>query len=292
MEICVYLCLCFAPLIIYLGMMLLWSVPERICPRSYPVKPICTTLSCVRCSRNIISLKRAKTFVENGLLFSSKKIKNAISNSINVENELLFRMPGLSSRSIWTSNHWKSNIAKDIQKLEENHTTIKLACLQVLKNASMWQRKDDASSGGNWFIYPLLKNGLWCDDYCNLESELMEIIHSLISTMHKCAFGNIYFSLLPPKTKIQSHRGPTNIRLKCHLALEVPKDNESCFLTVSDEKIYWEEGKCLVFDDSLPHSATSNSLKEDRIALILDFWHPSLSTSEKRIIRRAFPQTE
>uniref|UniRef100_A0AC34GGC3 Aspartyl/asparaginy/proline hydroxylase domain-containing protein n=1 Tax=Panagrolaimus sp. ES5 TaxID=591445 RepID=A0AC34GGC3_9BILA len=179
-----------------------------------------------------MALNRAKTFVEKALLFSSGRVKNAISSSLNNENALLFRIPDLSSRSLWTPNFWGSNITDDIQKLEDNHATIKLACLKVLKNASIWQRKDDGA-GGTWFIYPLLKNGFWCDEYCNVEPELMEIIHSLNSIMHKCVFGSIYFSLLPPKTKIQNHLEPTNIRLKCHLGIEVPKEEEACFLTTA-----------------------------------------------------------
>uniref|UniRef100_A0AC35F1T8 Aspartyl/asparaginy/proline hydroxylase domain-containing protein n=1 Tax=Panagrolaimus sp. PS1159 TaxID=55785 RepID=A0AC35F1T8_9BILA len=272
--------------------MLLWSLPERVCCKIYPVKPICTKVLCIRCPINIAVLNRAKSFVERALLFSSERVKEAVSSSLNNENSLLFRIPNLSSRSIWTSDNWGTNILADIEKLEENHTTIKLACLTVLKNASMWQRKDDGA-GANWFIFPLLKNGFWCDEYCNLEPDLMEILHSLKSIMHKCAFGNIYFSLLPPKTKIQKHFESTNVRLKCELTLEIPREKESCFLTtVTNEKIFWEEGKCVVFDDSLLHSITNTSLKEDRIALILDFWHPSISDFEKTIIQRAFPQTE
>ena len=63
----------------------------------------------------------------------------------------------------------------------------------------------------------------------------MEILHSLDSIMNGCAFGNIFFSMLPAKSIIQVHRGPTNIRLRCHLGLEIPQDLDSCFLIVDDQ---------------------------------------------------------
>ncbi len=39
----------------------------------------------------------------------------------------------------------------------------------------------------------------------------------------------------------------------------------------------WEEGKVIVFDDSFEHEVWNDS-KQERIVLLLNFWHPDLSS--------------
>jgi len=48
-------------------------------------------------------------------------------------------------------------------------------------------------------------------------------------------------------THIESHRGPTNIRVRCHLGVKVPDGD--CAIRMGEEIRRWKEGKCLVFDD-------------------------------------------
>ena len=50
-------------------------------------------------------------------------------------------------------------------------------------------------------------------------------------------------------------------------------------MKVGGETRRWQEGKCLVFDDSLEHEAW-NLAPEPRIVLIIDFWHPDLTPAE------------
>lgn len=102
----------------------------------------------------------------------------------------------------------------------------------------MW-RKNQETNGTNWFIYPLMMQGTWLEENCGDDPELMEIIHSLSSTMTDCCFGNIFFSMLPAKSKIETHRGPTNIRLRCHFGLEVSEDKFSCFMKVDEQVNYF-----------------------------------------------------
>lgn len=81
-----------------------------------------------------------------------------------------------------------------------------------------------------------------------------------------------------------SHHGPTNKKLRCHLPLFVPRDDntgESCaWIRVGDEKVYFEEGQCIIFDDSYEHEAGNDHHTKSRIVLIFDVWHPDLSSTE------------
>ena len=50
-------------------------------------------------------------------------------------------------------------------------------------------------------------------------------------------------------------------------------------MRVGSETRSWEEGKCLVFDDSFEHEVW-NAGQGTRIVLVLDVWHPDLTGAE------------
>jgi Aspartyl/Asparaginyl beta-hydroxylase len=89
--------------------------------------------------------------------------------------------------------------------------------------------------------------------------------------------GLCYFSCLGPTTTIAPHRGSTNMRLRCHLGIEVPA--AGCGIKVGNVERTWEVGRSIVFDDSFEHEAW-NSSSQRRVVLIVDFWHPGLSDDE------------
>ena len=93
--------------------------------------------------------------------------------------------------------------------------------------------------------------------------------------------GLIYASRMRAGTHIAPHRGPTNLRLRCHLGIAIPGGD--CAIRVGDETRRWEAGRCLVFDDHFEHEAW-NHTDEDRLVLIVDVWHPDLTADEVRLL--------
>ncbi|MBP5975410.1 aspartyl/asparaginyl beta-hydroxylase domain-containing protein [Brasilonema sp. CT11] len=75
------------------------------------------------------------------------------------------------------------------------------------------------------------------------------------------------FSCLAPGTHIAPHKGYINTVLRCYLGLIVPDD---CEIRVEHETKTWEEGKCLVFDDTFEHEVWNRS-NTSRIILLIDF---------------------
>ena len=61
-----------------------------------------------------------------------------------------------------------------------------------------------------------------------------------------------FFPRLEPGAHIPPHSGILNCRLICHLPLIVPP---GCWLRVGNETREWEEGKLMIFDDSMEHEA-------------------------------------
>eukprot|EP01125_Pyxidicula_operculata_P013999 TRINITY_DN4641_c0_g1_i2.p1 TRINITY_DN4641_c0_g1~~TRINITY_DN4641_c0_g1_i2.p1 ORF type:complete len:283 (+),score=50.57 TRINITY_DN4641_c0_g1_i2:727-1575(+) len=78
------------------------------------------------------------------------------------------------------------------------------------------------------------------------------------------------FSCLDPRAHIKPHIGYYQYSekiLRMHMGLQVPK---GCVLKVNGEERCWEEGKCLVFDDTFRHEAWNPSHDTVRIVLMLD----------------------
>ena len=94
----------------------------------------------------------------------------------------------------------------------------------------------------------------------------------------------VLFSRLLPGAHIPPHHGMLNSRLICHLPLIIPA---GCWLRVGNETREWEEGKLLIFDDSIEHEARNPS-GETRIILLFDVWKPELGEDERAAISDIF----
>jgi aspartyl/asparaginyl beta-hydroxylase (cupin superfamily) len=94
----------------------------------------------------------------------------------------------------------------------------------------------------------------------------------------------VVFSMLKAGARIAPHTGMYNSRLICHLPLVVPP---GCGFRVGNEVRAWEEGKLLIFDDTIEHEAWNDGA-EDRIVLIFDIWRPELTEQEKRELTLLF----
>ena len=95
---------------------------------------------------------------------------------------------------------------------------------------------------------------------------------------------SVFFSLLRPGAHIPPHTGMLNSRLICHLPLVVPPGG---WLRVGSETRAWEEGRLLIFDDSIEHEAR-NPADRLRVVLIFDIWRPELSEAERRGVSAIF----
>ncbi|NNM76291.1 aspartyl/asparaginyl beta-hydroxylase domain-containing protein [Sphingomonas sp. ID1715] len=92
------------------------------------------------------------------------------------------------------------------------------------------------------------------------------------------------FSLLKPGTHIFPHNGMLNTRLICHLPLIVP---DGCRFRVGNEVRAWEEGKLLIFDDSIEHEAWNDGVSR-RVVLLFEIWRPEIPEEERAALTTLF----
>jgi ornithine lipid ester-linked acyl 2-hydroxylase len=82
-----------------------------------------------------------------------------------------------------------------------------------------------------------------------------------------------FFSVLAPGMHIKRHRGAYKGVVRCHLGLIVPEPRTAVRMTVGDEMVYWEEGKCVIFDDTHKHEVW-NDTDGIRVVLLFDVYRP------------------
>lgn len=127
-----------------------------------------------------------------------------------------------------------------------------------------------------WDAYFFYRHGDRYDDHCAQCPQTSVLLDSLPLVRVKDHAPETLFSVLRPGTHILPHRGVTNTRLVTHLPLIVPAD---CALRVGGEEHVWQEGHCVVFDDTFEHEAWNRG-DQTRVVLILDTWNPDLSEAE------------
>ncbi len=147
--------------------------------------------------------------------------------------------------------------------------------LLALDGGSFHRESERIGRTGDWDVAFLYERGRRNDEIsaaCPVTTRGIER-HAVIRTLA----GLVYVSRMRAGTHIAAHRGPTNLRLRCHLALTVPEGD--CAIRVGAETRHWVEGKCLVFDYRFDHEAW-NHTGQDRIVLVVDLWHPGLAAAE------------
>jgi len=200
-------------------------------------------------------------------------------------------IPDLEARPWWSRDQFTdvSSLLED----EGNFAGI-LAdyrrALQEMGNPQFdWRRNTTPS--GHWAVFPLYNQGRRMAANCSICPHTVRLIDSLPGFLSGSVFGNAAFSLVQAGTRIAGHHGPCNVRVRCHLGLQVPSN---CHLTVDSLARTWDEGRCLFFDDSFYHEV-ENALPSDtqdecdhRAILMIDLWHPGLTRVERDAISAVF----
>lgn len=145
---------------------------------------------------------------------------------------------------------------------------------QQLKQEQLvdWPEKNLYREG--WKVFSLYSFGQKHQENCQLCPNTTQMIEAIPG------MKSAGFSCLDPGTIITPHVGYSsysNLILRCHLGIIIPN---RCAITVGNKTEAWKEGKCLIFDDSVEHSAY-NMGKQKRIILLIDFLDPNLQIEPK-----------
>jgi Aspartyl/Asparaginyl beta-hydroxylase/Domain of unknown function (DUF6817) len=177
------------------------------------------------------------------------------------------------------SRPWHDPTAFPVAAYLQSHFAEISAELLSLDPARFQSESERIGRSGEWDVIFLYERGRRHDAVCAACPVTTRGIEG--SETVRTLAGLIYVSRMRGGTHIAPHRGPTNLRLRCHLGIAVPAGD--CAIRVGGETRRWTEGQCLVFDDHFEHEAW-NHTGEDRIVLIVDLWHPDLTGAEIRLL--------
>jgi len=151
-----------------------------------------------------------------------------------------------------------------IKLLEDNFEVIKEEALAHCKESTMvpWPEKFLYKDGWNVLGMYAFQNKLErpCQ-MCPKTSKILEKIEGLQTAL---------FSTLKPRCHIKPHIGYYQYSekiLRVHMGVVVPP---GCIIKVNGEERTWEEGKCIIFDDTFRHEVWNPSYDTTRIVLMID----------------------
>jgi aspartyl/asparaginyl beta-hydroxylase len=136
------------------------------------------------------------------------------------------------------------------------------------------------TDGRNWTVFPIY------DGFGKLQAEnakrcpkIVELLRGIDGVGRMGCMA--YFSIMNPKTHVARHTGPTNIRMRYHLGIEVP--DRDIFLRIHTQLVAWKQDRCIKFDDSYEHEVFQQS-DQRRVVFILDLPHPELRPQELKLL--------
>lgn len=140
--------------------------------------------------------------------------------------------------------------------------------------AAYWHQVNHSPSWNAFFFY---RDGKRFEDNCARCPATAAALDTLPLNRVADHSPEALYSVLKPGAHIPPHTGVINCRLVVHLPLIVPPD---CGIRVGSETRGWQEGRCIVFDDTYEHEAWNRS-PHTRVVVIFDIWSPQLSPAEQ-----------
>lgn len=155
-----------------------------------------------------------------------------------------------------------------------------------------WRAMDDLAYMGyaplamrnRWQVHLLHHMGVDLSGWSKQCPHTLEVISRLPGVCVAYPWGDALFSVHAGQSHLRPHCSVDNLRVRCHLALDVPS---GCSIRVAQETRNWENGKVLLFEDSFEHEVWNHSDRRRGI-LILDFWHPDLTPPEIEALTAGF----
>ncbi len=140
-----------------------------------------------------------------------------------------------------------------------------LLSVKELKNVrDFYKVQTDLKQDDNWKAFPLVLFNYRFKE----NSQLCLNTYEFISGIPGCT--SAMFSTLGPWKHVPAHRGIYKGLLRCLLGLSVPVGDE-CWIKINGKKIPFEEGKCIVFDETAEHEVF-NGNNRPRVVLYLDIY--------------------
>ncbi len=110
----------------------------------------------------------------------------------------------------------------------------------------------------------------WYDDFLPSAKTLCPKTTALLADIP--SMNAAMFALLPPGSRLVSHRDPFAGSFRYHLGLSTP-NSEKCYIMVDGISYFWRDGEDVMFDETYIHYA-ENQTDQTRLILLCDIERP------------------
>ncbi|XP_055957023.1 aspartyl/asparaginyl beta-hydroxylase [Patella vulgata] len=196
---------------------------------------------------------------------------------LSPDQRSLYNVNHLTGRPWWTVK--QTGYSKYVKLLEDNWKIIRdegLANMDVEKGVFL-PESENLIETGDWKQFTLYARGRQDKRNCQRAPKTCSILQQIPDAI-ECSRGQVKFSVMHPGVHVWPHTGPTNCRLRAHLGLVIPPGPK---IRVANNTRTWTEGEVIIFDDSFEHEVWHHG-DSLRLVLIVDFWHPELSTKLRK----------
>eukprot|EP00928_Gymnodinium_smaydae_P072136 TRINITY_DN55553_c0_g1_i1.p1 TRINITY_DN55553_c0_g1~~TRINITY_DN55553_c0_g1_i1.p1 ORF type:complete len:512 (+),score=61.05 TRINITY_DN55553_c0_g1_i1:89-1624(+) len=181
---------------------------------------------------------------------------------------------------------WKKRLAF-VKKFEDNAETIRREAIAVLESGGFYIGDGTPPTvvhNGTWKEFALFKANK-AGGFVQGNVERMPFTSKLIKSIpqitgfvdgSRVPGGEVQLLLLPAGSSLKPHCGDSHRKLIAHLGIKIPAGDVG--LRVQTEIRRWEEGRVVVFDDSLEHAVWNNA-DEPRVVLLFTLHHPALKAT-------------
>ncbi|MGK7947333.1 MAG: aspartyl/asparaginyl beta-hydroxylase domain-containing protein [Xenococcaceae cyanobacterium] len=181
-----------------------------------------------------------------------------------------FYVPHLKAISFGIPDRISAYLEENFQSIYEEFTTVAPPEIATPSKALV--------SEGTWNTFPLRRSSKLQTDNIARCPQTWKIVKQC--PLLEGVEGGVYFSIIYPGTQVRSHCGPSNLRYRYHLTIEEAKDAR---IRSGSEWRSWQQGKCLILDDSFEHEVIHSGDKR-RVVFIVDCWHPDLTEKEREFL--------
>jgi beta-hydroxylase len=177
-----------------------------------------------------------------------------------------------------------------VADLEANWTTIRRELEGVIGERASMPNMQDLSplqysivKEKVWKVFSSRAYGVRSEGNCRACPETARLIDAIPGL--EVAF----FSVLEPGAHLAAHRGAYKGLVRTHLGLMVPEPREKVRMQVGKETVIWEEGRCVVFDDTYRHEVW-NDTDGVRVVLLIDTprpFPPAVAWMNRQVLKLA-----
>ena len=207
-------------------------------------------------------IKKLKSYFKDCRRLFTNKLLHLVSMSAR---NIIGQQSLVGVQPIINNNHFTF-----VKLLEENWDSIYDELIEVLRYRDLIpsfheisKEQYKISKGKKWKTFAFFSFGRKFKYNCSYAPNTVKLLECIPNLQ------SAWFSVIAPGYHVPKHKGITRGILRSHLGLSIPNNPKECFMDIGNDRIYWQQGKVVIFDDSTSaiDTQTEKKIREEMMSL-------------------------